>query len=102
MSDAFNAIKEGLDDALAYAKGNKKAGKAHRVRVPDVDVSSVREQLHMTQEEFAHAFGVSPATIKNWEQGRRKPEGPARVLLRVIQCNPDAVRGVFDVVRHHR
>jgi putative transcriptional regulator len=44
------------------------------------------------QTEFAAWFGISPGTLRNWEQDRRVPEGPARVLLRVIERDPEAVR----------
>ena len=47
--------------------------------------------LHKTQSEFALLIGVSVSTLQNWEQGRRKPEGPARALLKVASKNPDAV-----------
>ncbi len=90
-SKAFKAIAEGLGDAIAYAKGDKARGKAHRVRIQDVDVRRVRSKLNMSQEDFAIAFGVSVGTVRNWEQGRRKPEGPARVLLTVIDREPKAV-----------
>ena len=60
-------------------------------RVP-VDVTSVRHKLSMTQGEFAAQFGISPATLRNWEQGRRQPEGPALVLLNIIAREPEAVR----------
>jgi len=46
----------------------------------------------MSQEEFATQFGISPATLRNWEQGRRHPEGPARVLLNIIEREPAAVQ----------
>jgi putative transcriptional regulator len=55
------------------------------------DVRAIREQLGKTQTEFALMIGVSPATLRNWEQGRRQPEGPARALLRVAARNPKAV-----------
>ena len=48
--------------------------------------------LGLSQTEFAAWFGLSPGTLRNWEQGRRVPEGPARVLLRVIERDPEAVR----------
>jgi putative transcriptional regulator len=57
--------------------------------MPDVNV--VREKLHVTQLELAYMIGVSENTIQNWEQGCRKPEGPAIALLRVIERNPHAV-----------
>jgi len=89
---AFEAIKSGLEDAIAYARGEKSQAIAHRVRVVDVDVSAVRREMGLSQSQFAAFFGVSPATIQNWEQRRRRPEGPARVLLTVIAREPEAVR----------
>lgn len=63
-----------------------------RVQVPDsVDVKAVRGGLKMTQKEFAETFGFSLDTIKHWESGRRTPERYARILLKVIEKNPDAV-----------
>ena len=67
---------------------------------PDVapDMSDIipliraRQNLGLSQNAFASVFGVSPATVKNWEQGRRKPSGPAKVLLMVIAREPEAVK----------
>ena len=56
------------------------------------DIAATRRRLGLSQTEFAAWFGISPGTLRNWEQGRRVPEGPARVLLRVIERDPDAVR----------
>jgi putative transcriptional regulator len=87
----FEEIKAGLEDAIEYAKGDATRGDAHHVEVPTVDVRAVRERLEMSQERFAETFMVSVGTVRNWEQGRRIPEGPARVLLNVIQREPKAV-----------
>jgi putative transcriptional regulator len=57
---------------------------------PD-DVKGIRQRLGLSQEQFAARFGFSVDTIRNYEQGHRKPAGPARVLLRVIASEPDAV-----------
>ena len=89
--EAFDTIAAGLVDAIAYAQGDKSRGKAHVVEVPSVDVAAARKKLGLSQDRFATAFGVSPSTVRNWEQGRRHPEGPARVLLRVIEKEPEAV-----------
>jgi len=63
-----------------------------RVTILDAaDVRSIRDQLDLTQEEFALMIGVSVATLRNWEQGRRTPDGPAQALLRVAAANPKAV-----------
>jgi putative transcriptional regulator len=55
------------------------------------DVRAIREKLDVTQAEFALMIGVSLATLRNWEQGRRVPDGPAQALLRVAAANPKAV-----------
>jgi putative transcriptional regulator len=64
----------------------------YRVYVPsEVDVRRIRRQLGLSQDEFAARFGLSAATVREWEQDRRKPEGAARVLLTVIEKEPEAV-----------
>jgi putative transcriptional regulator len=88
---AFQAIAEGLEDAIAFTQGEKARGHVHRVRARDVDVVATRERLGLSQAEFATAFGVSVSTVRNWEQGRRTPEGPALVLLTVIEKAPRTV-----------
>lgn len=66
--------------------------------IPDhVDVKSIRKKLRMTQEEFSQ-FGFTVASIRNWESHRRTPEGPARVLLKVIEKNPKEVTKVLDAI----
>ncbi len=88
---AFDTMMAGLTDAVAYAQGDKSRGKERVVEVPAVDVAAARKKLGLSQDNFARAFGVSPGTVRNWEQGRRRPEGPAKVLLRVIEKEPEAV-----------
>jgi putative transcriptional regulator len=56
------------------------------------DVSSVRRRLRLSQGAFADLFGIPLGTVKDWEQGRRAPDAPARAYLRVIARDPDAVR----------
>jgi len=55
------------------------------------DIRAIRAKLEVTQTEFALMIGVSVATLRNWEQGRRMPDGPARALLRVAATAPEAV-----------
>ena len=71
-------------------------GKPGRVRVtyvpvPQIDVRRLRAKMRLSQTQFAARFGFSLDSIQNWEQGHRKPEGPARILLAVIAKNPKAV-----------
>jgi putative transcriptional regulator len=56
-----------------------------------VDVLDVRARFHATQAEFARMIGISVETLRNWEQGKRRPQGPARALLRVAAANPNVV-----------
>src|SRR3989304_4507411 len=55
-----------------------------------VDVRAIRNKLGLSQGDFAAMIGVSVATLQNWEQGRRRPEGPAQALLKVAAANPQA------------
>ena len=82
-------------EALAFAKGEPPPGvRVTRVeihRTPVMDVRRMRRKMGLSQTEFAKRFGFTPATIRNWEQGRTSPDGPARVLLAVIAHHPEAV-----------
>lgn len=74
--------------------GKIKRGEAPPSRVTafaPVDVRAVRRRLRKSQAQFAHMIGVSVATLQNWEQGRRRPKGPACALLRVAAANPEVV-----------
>lgn len=92
MSETGESILRGAKDALAYARGDKRRGRATTVFVPErVDAKATRKRLGLTQTAFAARFGVSVGTLRDWEQNRRQPEGPARVLLAVIDREPEAV-----------
>ena len=80
-----------LKEAIAWAGGEDVPVKITTVQVPTVDVRAVRRRLGLSQSEFAAKFGFQPATLRNWEQGRTRPDGPARVLLAVIARHPEAV-----------
>jgi putative transcriptional regulator len=91
MKDAdFQNLLQGVREAGSYLRGNKKT--AARVdRIDPESVAAIRAKLHLSQTEFSAAFGISPATLRNWEQGRRQPTGAARVLLRIAAKHPEAV-----------
>src|SRR5690349_6416295 len=80
-----------LKEAIAWAGGENLPVRVSTVQVPTVDVRAVRRRLGLSQSEFAAKFGFQPATLRNWEQGRTRPDGPARVLLAVIARHPEAV-----------
>ena len=91
FNNTEKSILRGLEQALCYSTGNKKNATTHKVIIPQIDVRVARSKLGLSQGSFAEAFGVSVATIRNWEQGRREPKGAALVLLNVIAYNPEAV-----------
>jgi putative transcriptional regulator len=85
----FNKLSESIRQAGKIRRGTMKAS---RVRVIAAeDIRSIRQKLKKSQSEFALMIGVSVSTLQNWEQGRRKPEGPAQALLKIAAKNPIAV-----------
>jgi putative transcriptional regulator len=92
MSAAAKSIKKGLEDALAHAQGKKTGARVHRIKVPEPDVAAIRARSALSQAEFARSIGVAVGTLRGWEQGRRRPEGPARVLLALIEKRPGIVQ----------
>ena len=89
MTRAFESIKQGLLEAIAHASGQRSTAIVH---IPQpIDVKAIRKQVGMTQMEFAATFGISVSTLRHWERGDRIPQGPARVLLRVVATTPHAV-----------
>jgi putative transcriptional regulator len=91
-------IIEGLQEAVAHARGEQTGTRVSVVHVPrSIDIRALRERLGMTQEQFALQFGFSLGTVRHWEQGCRYPVGSARVLLKVIEYSPDAVKAALAV-----
>jgi putative transcriptional regulator len=80
-----------LKEAIAWAGGENVPVRVTTVEIPTTDVRAVRRKLRLSQSQFAAKFGFQSATLKNWEQGRTRPDGPARVLLAVIARHPGAV-----------
>jgi DNA-binding transcriptional regulator YiaG len=64
---------------------------AHRITARTVDVKALRARLNISQEAFAGRYGLDVATVRNWEQGRTKPEGPAATLLQLIDRDPEGI-----------
>ncbi len=89
MGKAFDSIRQGLQEAMGHARGEDSTVRVYRPQ--PVDVKALRNRVAMTQEQFAARFGFSVATLRHWERGDRNPQGPALVLLNVIDKNPAAV-----------
>ncbi len=90
MKDAaFQELLASIKQAGKIRRGRMKPARMTTFR--PADVKSIRKTLNASQTEFALMIGVSVATLRNWEQGRRMPDGPALALLRVAARNPRAV-----------
>jgi putative transcriptional regulator len=92
MSEMGKRLIAAAKNARAIARGEADPA-TYRVYVPaDVDVAGIRKKLGLSQAKFASRFGIAPGTLRDWEQRRKRPEGAARILLLVIDREPDAVR----------
>ncbi len=87
--DLFEELLESARQAVAIRRGEMEPLRVFDFE--DVDVPKLRQRFGLSQPKFAALLGISVGTLRNWEQGRRRPEGPARVLLRVAARNPAAV-----------
>jgi putative transcriptional regulator len=96
-------IVTGLREAISYAAGAPSKVRVTRYNVPEnIDVKKLREGLGMSQPEFALRFGFSLGTVRQWEHGRRYPDGAARVLLTVIRHDPESVRRALEALPERR
>jgi len=89
----FDELLESVREAKAMRRGEKPPSRVFVYDEPDV--KTIRQRFKLSQPKFAGLLGISVGTLRNWEQGRRQPEGSARVLLLVAAKHPEAV---FDTV----
>lgn len=89
----FAELEASLREGMAILRGEKEPSRTFQLDAPDI--KAIRENMSLTQQQFAALLGISLRTLQNWEQGRRSPEGPARVLLQVAAKHPQAL---LDVV----
>jgi len=89
---AFDSVSKGLEEALAFSKGQTGEAIVHQIDLPDVDVAEIRSKTGLSQAQFAKSIGVAKGTLLNWEHGRRRPTGPAQVLLALISKKPSVVQ----------
>src|SRR4030042_2642304 len=88
-NENFEKLIASIKEAGEIKAGQRAPSRVYEIKPPEI--KNVREELNVTQSEFALMMGVSLRTLQNWEQGRRKPEGPAKALLRIASKNPRAV-----------
>jgi putative transcriptional regulator len=88
---AFDKIMQGIEEARTYLEGTADK-RRYRVHVPEkVNVKKIRQRLGLSQEAFAQTYGFALSAVRDWEQGRRKPERSARILLKIVEKEPEAV-----------
>jgi putative transcriptional regulator len=85
----FAKLVASVKQAGKIRRGEMKASRVFNLK--PVDVKAIRNKLGLSQGDFATMIGVSVATLQNWEQGRRRPDGPAQALLKVAAAKPQAV-----------
>lgn len=92
--DLFAELIASVKEGGTILRGEREASR--KFQLEPLDIKRIRAAFDLTQQEFAAMLGISVRTLRNWEQGRRVPEGPAMVLLRVAEKHPDAI---LDVVQ---
>jgi putative transcriptional regulator len=85
FAELLTSVKEGG----AILRGEQSASR--EFKMDRLDIKRIRAGYNLTQTQFAAMIGISVRTLRNWEQGRRQPEGPAKVLLQVAARHPEAV-----------
>jgi putative transcriptional regulator len=92
--ELFNELVTSVREGGKILRGKAKPARKFVIETPDV--KKIRSNYKLSQNEFAALMGISVSTLRNWEQGRRTPEGSARVLLQVAAKHPEVI---WDVVK---
>ena len=92
--DLFNELIESVREGGAILRGEREP--ARETTFTEPDAAAIRSRYGLSQAKFAAMLGISARTLQNWEQGHRRPRGPARVLLNVAARHPEAI---LDTVR---
>ena len=89
----FNDLLSSTKEAKAILQKKQKASRTFFIEEPDA--KTIRAKLSLTQSEFATLLNISVNTLRNWEQGRRTPEGPAKVLLNIANLHPEILLHIY-------
>ena len=87
MSEYFESIRKGAKEALAWKQGKDTGARVRQYTA--LDVTKIRKNTKMTQKEFSQSFQIPLSTLRQWEQGKRLPQGPAQALLKIIAYDSD-------------
>jgi putative transcriptional regulator len=95
--ELFEELLESVKQGGAIMKGTMKPSRVFEF--PESEVKKLRDNYGLSQDKFATLMGISVSTLRNWEQGRRKPEGPAKVLLMVAAKHPEVLLNLTGTTR---
>lgn len=95
MKSTFDSIMTGLEQAVRHAEGED-IGTTHKINISASAIREIRAKTGLSQSQFATSIGVSTASMQNWEQGKRKPRGAARVLLALLDQDPSVIRKILS------
>jgi putative transcriptional regulator len=93
--ELFNELVASVREGGKILRGKEKPSRTFVIKTPNV--KKIRANYKLSQSEFAALMGISIKTLQNWEQGRREPEGAARVLLLVAAQHPEVIWDVVQV-----
>ena len=84
-----------LNVTVTFSETDKPSSYWHHGELPSADVAAIRKKAGLSQSAFADSIGVPAGTVRNWEQGRRQPSGPAKVLLALLTRRPNLVAELY-------
>lgn len=93
MSEIGKRLVAAMQEAVDHSRGDRNL-RTTSVPVSDVNIKAIRKSQGMTQQDFADTYGFALSALRNWEQGRRVPDRSARLLLLLIEREPELVKGV--------
>ncbi|PKO14573.1 MAG: transcriptional regulator [Chloroflexi bacterium HGW-Chloroflexi-10] len=93
--ELFNELVASVKEGGTILRGEREAARSFHLDA--IDIKRIRKSYHLTQLQFSVMLGISIRTLRNWEQGRRVPEGSAMILLHVAEKHPQAI---LDVVKN--
>jgi putative transcriptional regulator len=88
------ALEEAISEALAWKRGAAELDVVTVDPLPAERIRAIRRKAARSAKAFERRFGISAATVQNWEQGRRQPDPAARLLLKVIEADPELVERI--------
>jgi len=91
-------LMQSMTEAIEYMRGENNGSVEHKIMVPnDINVPKIRKSMNLTPSEFAKKFGFNYKTLQHWERGDRRPTGPARILLCILEKEPNIVHKYLSV-----